>query len=167
MMLSDRRPILAVDPTKRGLAFVFFEQGELIDWGTRSCGRQLKDGVALLDTIVNTSAADVLVLEDSSAPGCMRRARIREFLRMAAAYGRRRGLVVFPIARREVRTMWRERGCNTKQLIATSIAQHFPELSHLVPPVRKIFTDEPERIRLFDALTLLSAVTDLPFRVGR
>lgn len=167
MILSDRRPILAIDPTKRGLAFVFFEQGELIDWGTRSCGRQLKDGVALLDTIVNTSGSDVIVLEDSSAPGCVRRARIREFLRMAAAYARRRGLLVLTIARREVRDMWRERGCNTKQAIAASIAQHFPELSHLVPPARKIFADEPERIRLFDALTLLSAVTDLPSVVGR
>lgn len=167
MTLRDDRSILAVDPTKRGLAFVFFEHGELIDWGTRSCGRALKDSLALLDLVANNCAPDVLVLEDAAAPGCMRRARVREFLRAAGAHGRRRGLAVLSVARQKVREAWRQRGCTTKQAIAANIADHFPELTHLVPPPRKLFADEPERIRLFDALTLLLAVTDHSSSVGR
>lgn len=167
MTLRDERSILAIDPTKRGLAFVFFEHGELIDWGTRECERRVEAMLALLDVLMNNCAPDVLVLEDGSAPGCMRRVRVREFLRAAVNHGRRRGLSVLAIARTKVREMWRRRGCTTKQAIATNIAEHFPELAHLVPPPRKLFADEPERIRLFDALTLLLAVSDPTSSVGR
>jgi hypothetical protein len=160
MTLRDSRPILAIDPTKRGLAFVFFEDGELIDWGTRECPRRIDAMLRLLDVLIDHCGPDVLVLEDGLADGCVRRARVREFLRWAARHAGRRDLVIAAVARREVREVWRKRGCTTKQAIAASVITHFPELAHLLPPPRKLFADEPERIRLFDALSLLLAVTD-------
>jgi hypothetical protein len=152
---------------KRGLAFVWFERGELIDWGTRSCGREPKAGRALLDVLVNVSAADIVVLEDPDAEGCLRRAHIKQFLRVAAAHARRQGLRVVKVARRDVGMIWRDRGSSTKQAIAAKLADHFTELRHLVPPPRKLFMDEVARLQIFDALTLVLAAFDRAGSVGR
>jgi hypothetical protein len=167
MKLRDHRSILGVDPTKRGLAFVFFERGELIDWGSRKCGRELKNGLALLDVLVGTSAADIVVFENPDAEGCLRRARIRQFLRVAVAHATRQGLRVITVARREVRRTWRSRGSSTKQAIAAKLADELPELRHLVPLPRKVFKDEVARLQIFDALSLVLAASDRTPSVGR
>ncbi len=166
MKLRDRRSILGIDPTKKGLAFVFFERGELVDWGQRYCGSRIKDELALLDLLLNTSGANVLVLENPNARGCCRRARIRELLRAAVELAKSRRVAIVRVSRRDVRALWRSRGHPTKQAVATFVAaQYLPELRHLVPPPRKLFMDEDLRLKVFDALTLVLAASDL--RVGR
>jgi hypothetical protein len=150
--LLDRRSIVAIDPSDRGLAFVFFEEGRLIDWGTwRDDGNEL----ALLDRLLDGCAADVLVLEDPSAPGCRRKARVRELLRMLERNARRGGRTVFKVARDSVRSEWKAQGCRTKQQVAAAIAERFPELETVVPPPRKVYRSEDSRVQLFDAASLV------------
>lgn len=167
MKLRDSRSILGVDPTKRGLAFVFFEHGDLIDWGTRSASRDPADILIALDELVNVHGADLVVLEDPDAKGCQRRARVRQFLRVAIARLRDRNVAMVIKPRREIRERWKTRGASTKQSVASLLAVEFPELRRLVPPPRKVFMDEDERLQIFDALTLVLAATDQTSEVGR
>lgn len=152
--ITERRSVVGIDVTTKGLAYVFFENGRLIDWeslGRREGGSDL----ALLDRIVDGCAADIVVIEDSDADGCRLGPRARSVLRDIACHARARGLRVRPVPRGEVSAAWFARGKRNKQEVASAIAEVFPELAPLVPPPRRNFDPEAERINLFDALTLV------------
>jgi hypothetical protein len=153
MVLSDRRSIVAIDATTRGLAFVFFENGELLDWGerVRSTGEEL----GAVDALIDGCAADVLVIEDPDAPGCKRRPRVRELLRQIARHARRRSVTIVLVSRAEARKAWGERGLRNKEAIAAAVATRFSELSAIVPPRRKPGWNEDPRVNIFDAASLV------------
>lgn len=154
--ISDARSILAVDPAPFGVAFVFFERGQLRDWGRSFVDR---DDAALLKahaSLVDRLGADVLVLEDGSARGSERRPRMRHLLRRAAVEARQCGVEVTQVSRYDVRVAWRrELGVRTKHQVAAALTKLFPELAALAPPPRKAWRSEDTRSGIFDALTLL------------
>jgi hypothetical protein len=159
MRIRSRLSILGIDPTPEGIAFVFFERGELVDWGTRVWRRGGSE-LDVLSRIVEGCGARVLVLEDPTAQGCRRRARIRRFLKLAAEHFGAQGLRGLPVSRAKVRKRWAMRGERTKRAVALALGQLFPELTHLVPPPRKIFQIETGRLHIFDALTLVLFACD-------
>lgn len=148
--ISDHRSIVGIDPTPRGLAFVFFENGELLDWGTR----RNDDGVEL-DRFLHRLKADVLVLEDPDAPRCERRPRVRHLLRQLKAHAESRGIAVVVVSRYAVRSDWTKQGKSRKHAVAQAIAEIFPEIDPLVPRVRKVYRSEEARAEIFDALSLV------------
>lgn len=150
--ISDERAILALDPGSRGLAFVAFEGGELIDWGTCGEGRPPGDS---LDRLLDRYRSDVLVIEDGNAPGSERRPAVRRLLETLARRAERRGTLVVRVPRRTVRESWVEHGFTRKEAVAEALAESFPELAPIVPPRRKAWQPERPRIDIFDALTLL------------
>src|SRR5262249_29694495 len=137
--ISDDRGIVGIDPTPRGLAFVFFENGELLDWGTR---RSRECDAALLDRLLNRLNADVLVLEDPDAARCERRLRVKRALRQLRAYSELRGIEVRLVSRYAVRSEWAKRGRTRKHAVAEKLAESFPEIDILVPRVRKVYRSE-------------------------
>jgi hypothetical protein len=149
--LADRRAILGIDPTKRGLAFTFFEGGRLLDWGTRHTGSEIRD----VDVILDLCPADVLVLEDPDASGCERRPRMREALRRLSRTAETRGLEVVKVSRLDVRSEWSERGATRKHAVAKAIAEEFPPLEPFVPRPRKSYMDEVAGVQIFDAASLV------------
>jgi hypothetical protein len=150
--LTDPRAILGIDPTKRGLAFVFFENGRLIDWGIRHAG----DEIANFEAILNLCPADVIVLEDADAQRSERRPQIRQVLSRLTRAAEVRGLVVMKVSRFEVRRGWRERGVTRKHAVAKAIAEEFPALEVFVPRPRiKPYMDEEARVQVFDAASLV------------
>jgi hypothetical protein len=153
MKLRDGRSIVAIDPTTRGLAFVFFENGEVLDWGERLRTPGRYDELGIVDRLIDGCAADVLVLEDPDAPHSRRRPRIRALLRAIVKHARRRGIAVIPIAREDVRQAWSARGVN-KEAVAAAIAARFPELTWIVPAQRKPGHTEDPRVNIFDAASL-------------
>lgn len=150
--INDQRFIVGIDPTSRGIAFVFFENGELFDWGTRGSS----DGEArFLDRLVNVTKPDVLVLEDPNAARSERRPRIKRLLRELRADAESRGIEVRPVSRYAVRVEWAKRGRTRKRAVAEAIAESFPEIDVLVPRVRKVYRSEEARAEIFDALSLV------------
>ncbi len=150
--LIDLRAILGIDPTKRGLAFVYFENGRLIDWGIRHAGNEVANFAAIL----NLCPADVIVLEDPSAERSERRPQMRKALLRLARAAEARGLVALNVSRFEVRRSWRERGVTRKHAVAKAIAEEFPALEVFVPRPRiKAYMDEEARVQVFDAASLL------------
>jgi hypothetical protein len=150
--IEDERTIVGIDPTHRGLAFVFFEQGRLLDWGT---WRDDENELALLDRVLDGCAADVLVLEDPTAPGCLRRPRVAQLLRNLEHHALRRGRTVIKVAREDVRQDWKAQGVKSKHAVATAIAERFPDLAMILPRPRKVYRSEDPRIQIFDAASLV------------
>lgn len=153
MRLSNGRAVVAIDPTSRGLAFVFLEGEVVLDWGERL--RRGRDDLPVVEALLTECRADVLVLEDPEAEGCKRRRRIRELLRRIARGARDRNIRVVPVARRAVRQAWANRGVTNKQAMAAEIASRFEELAAVLPPVRKRGANEDPRANIFDAASLL------------
>ena len=148
------RSIVAIDPTPRGVAFVFLENGRLLDWGERLAAREAEDVVRIVEQLVAGCAAEVLVIEDAEADGSRRRPRIRHLLRTIAAHARRSGTPVITVPRTDVQKTWGERGVTNKEAVAASIALRFPELSAIVPPPRTASRNEDSRVNVFDAASL-------------
>ena len=151
-VIRDQRSIVGIDPTPRGIAFVFFENGELLDWGTR----RSEDGeVSLLDRLLKSREVEVLVLEDPDAPRSERRPRMKRVLRQLRAQAEARGIEVTSVSRYAVRSEWAKRGRTRKHAVAGAIAELFPEVDVLVPRVRKVYRSEEARAEIFDALSLV------------
>lgn len=153
MTISERRSVVAIDVTTRGLAYVFFENGRLIEW--ENLRRSEEDGdIATLDRIMDGCAADIVVLEDPDDNECRLGDRARRVLRTLARHARCRGIRVRLIARAEVRKAWRTRGASNRHQVAAAIAEQFPELLPFLPPPRKNYEPEDERMSFFDAIAL-------------
>jgi hypothetical protein len=150
--ITDQRSIVAIDPTPRGLAFAFFESGELLDWGTRR-----KDGgeLAVLDRLLAAFKADVLVLEGPDVAGAERRPRVKALLRRLAKQARAQGVTVVSVSRKAVREEYGRQGVTRKHGVAAAIAALFPEVEPLVPRVRKVYRSEEARAEIFDAISLV------------
>jgi hypothetical protein len=154
LKLTEYRSIVAIDPTSRGLAFAFFENGEFLDFGRHKAKPDEKDELALFDWIVDNCAADIVVLENPNASGSLRRGRVTNLLAALAQHARRRDLLVHQIAAREVREAWKRRGNLAKTSRAAALAELFPDLAAIVPPARRPWESETERVHIFDAVAL-------------
>lgn len=150
--IKDNRAVLAIDPGPRGVAFVFFENGTLLDWGTRGRGRK---ELQVLDEMLDRFKADVLVLEDPDALGCERRARWKHIVRRMAERASVRGVPVETVSRYVVRRVWAAMGQTNKHDVATAIVAMFPEMEPCVPRVRRKWDSEDPRAGVFDAFSLL------------
>jgi hypothetical protein len=150
--IADNRAVLAIDPGPRGVAFVFFENGTLLDWGTRGRGR---NELQVLDAMLDRFRADVLILEDPDAFGCGRRPRWKHIIDRMAECASARGVAVEKVGRYAVHSAWAALGETNKHRVATAIAALFPEIVPCVPPVRRKWDSEDPRTGVFDALSLL------------
>lgn len=155
MTLRDRRSIVAIDPTPRGVAYVCFARGELLDWGHRHCGRNESDVGAFIEELLTFSDADVLLLEATASPASKRCTRIRKLLALITRRAQQKGIVVRAVSRSAVRAHWTKKGVTTKEAVAAAIAHQLPELQPFVPPPRKIWMSENPHVNLFDAASLV------------
>jgi hypothetical protein len=153
-ILSEHRSIVAVHPAGNSLTYVFFEDGRLTDWQRIEKNGE-GDMLAILDSVLDGCAADILVLEDADATGCKRRPEMRVLLKRMAEHARERGFLVRQISASDARLAWRAKGQRNKPAVAAAIGQQFPELRHLVPPPRKNFMNEDARVHIFDAVSLV------------
>jgi Holliday junction resolvasome RuvABC endonuclease subunit len=149
--------ILALDPTTKGFGYVLFELPfRLVAWGlAHISGDKQAGAIARLTKLLDHSQPQAVVLEDPNAPGSLRRHRVRGLIEVLAALARERGFAVYSIARKAVvdRFSPGEKRA-TKYSIAQSLARLFPELAAKLPPRRKLWMSQDERMAIFDALAL-------------
>lgn len=155
MKLRDHRSIVGIDPTPKGIAYVFFEGGEILDWAHVEGTAEDAEQLALVDRVIDGCAADLLVLEDPEAAGSKRKPRMRHLLRLIATHAKKRGVRIAKVARGDVHEAWAARGITTKEGVAAAIAELLPELRDIVPPKRKTGANEAERVNIFDAVSLV------------
>lgn len=153
--------VLAIDPTSHGLGLAVLEGSDaLIDWGMKGC-RQNKNEHCR-DEVLKLIAhydPDVLVVEDTGARGCLRRARVRRLIESLSTLAKRHHLLVRRIPRRSVQRCFAVTRPATKREVADAIALRFPELAPYLPPAwdrltKRLHADdsEDERMAIFDAV---------------
>ena len=158
MRKETARRVLAIDPYSRGVGFAVLEGPEcLIDWGIRTTGRADNAKAArVIDKLIDRFRPDVLALEDWDSAGSRRCGRVQKLLdRIAAAEGSR--VLVRLIARRQIRAIGPLPQTGTKHGRACFLAERFPELQAFLPPFRKLWMPEDDRMAIFDAVSFAVA----------
>ena len=144
--------VLGVDPFSRGVGFAVLEGADsLIDWGLKSTGRAHNEkAVRVIEALISRFQPDVLALEDSNSPDSRRCARVEKLLDRIAK-GENKHVQVRLISRRHLRRIGSLPQASTKYGRACLIAERFPELQAFLPPVRKAWMAEDDRMAIFDA----------------
>ncbi|MCG8604618.1 hypothetical protein MJD09_06400 [bacterium] len=151
-MRWDQR-VVGLDPTSHGFGYVVFEGPErLIDWGHAqvqpiSNARSMERIARLLTRYM----PDAVVIEDTDHRSSRRRYRVRMLLKSVARFSEKSGAKIERISPEEVRKHFAEVGAQTKHQVAQHIASTYVELAPHLPPPRKIWMSEDERMSIFDA----------------
>jgi hypothetical protein len=149
--------IFALDPTHKGFGYAIFELPfRLVEWGrAHSTGDKYLGAVASFERLLSRFRPDTVVLEDAAAPGSRRRPRVRRLIDGLVKLAESRGVAVSRVARSAVLECFSPKGGTaTKYSIATRLAKDFPELQDQLPPPRKAWQSEDQRMSIFDALAL-------------
>lgn len=152
--------IFSLDPTTKGFGYAVFELPfRLIDWGlARITGDKYAGAVSHFENLLDRFRPDVVVLEDATAPGSRRNPRVRRLIDTLAKVARDRGVKVSTVARKAMLEHFAPDGEQaTKQSVARRLAEFFPELAPHLPPPRKPWQSQDERMAIFDALALAVA----------
>lgn len=155
-MTTPPHRILSVTPRSRSFGYAVIETPHrLVDWGTRATRSQKAPrtwkGIALL---VSVFEPDLVVLEDAQDHASRRSKRIRQLLTGLMTKASRRGINVAAVPAAAVRSVFRELHAFNKDEIARVLVAQFPELTPRLPPRRKPWMSEDERMSIFDAIAL-------------
>jgi hypothetical protein len=164
---AEAKRVLAIDPTSKGFAFALLEGSDrLIDWGVKHA----KGDEQCLQRVAELAARyqpDMLVVERTDANGCRRRQRARQLIEDLLALAINRGLRTRRISRRTMLRSFTRSGFTTKRQVAVALSLRFPELDPCLPPERKPWMSEDERISIFDAVAFGCAFYELRRREKR
>lgn len=153
--LGERR-VLAIDPTSRGFGFAVLEGPErLLDWGVAQARRNKHaQCLARIADLIRYYEPAAIVAEDGTGQGSRRCLRVLLLLRDARKLAVKNQIVMRSFSRSKVRRTFSEEKALTKYQIAKIIAGRFPELVPRLPPFRKSWMSEDDRMSIFDALAL-------------
>jgi hypothetical protein len=153
MTQKSVKRVLGIDPFSCGVGFSVVEVGVgLVDWGLRTTGKpDNRKAVFAVEKLIDRFKPDVLALEDWEAAGARRCERI-EILLNLIANGKWEGIRVRLVSLREIRALGPLPDMSTKYGRASFFADQLPELQAFLPPVRKPWMSEDNRMSIFDAV---------------
>ncbi len=159
--------VLAIEPTTKGFGFAVLEGSErLVDWGTKDA-RHDKGRTSLrkMAELCEWYLPDLIVVEDYDAAGSRRWPRVRGLIRSIRQAASRRKIPVRMVAGASAKRAFARAGMRNKHQVATAIAGLFPELGPHVPPPRRLWMTEDDRMSMFEAIALaLTAAGRLELR---
>jgi hypothetical protein len=158
MRTEPLKRVLAIDPFSRGVGFAVLEGPDsLIDWGLKCTGRADNGKAAhAVERLIDRFRPDILALEDWDAAGSRRCERVEKLLiRIAAVEAKR--VCVQLISRRQICAIGPMPRTGTKRGRTCFLAERFLELHPLLPPVRKPWMPEDDRMAVFDATSFAVA----------
>lgn len=159
---QPRRRVLAIDPTARGFGFVVFEGPDrLLDWGVPEVSGE-KNSASLLriTSLIRRYDPSALVIEDHRSRLCKRGARARKLLVEIGKLSITHRVLVHRISIRTVRRAFADLGVAAKYPVAAALASRYEQLTPLLPPRRKPWRSEHERMGIFDAAAFAVAYFD-------
>lgn len=125
----------------------------MVDWGVaRVWGASEKELVARVEDLLLRYRSKCLVL--ANLDNVRRVSRRTRRVRVLEEYGKRSRLQLLRVSRASVQAAFQDTGV-TKREIALAISHLFPELEPHLPPVRKPWMSEDERMNIFDAVALV------------
>ena len=154
-MLHEER-IVSISPTSHGFGFAVFEDTTLIDWGHAHV-RPAKADRCLARSMELLSWYDpsIVVIEDVEWASSRRGERVRNLLKQLSRLVKNSSSRLVKIPLGLVSKIFSASGYATKHEIATTVLIHYPELEVKLPPPRKVWTSEDERMAIFAAVALV------------
>lgn len=151
--IKEKR-VLAIDPTTKGFGFAVLEgPAMLIDWGVKHASGERNRGCLKQATeLIRRYQPDVLIVEHTTTRGAQRCARVRQLIEDLLALASDRRVRTKRVSRRRAQRCFSKTGSATKRQIALALTERFPELEPHLPPVRKPWMSEDERMGIFDAV---------------
>jgi|ERR1017187_1129069 hypothetical protein len=148
--------ILAVSLSANGFGYAVMEDNMLVDYRNKVfLADKNANSLTHIDKLIVRFQPDVLVLHDVNAKGTYRAPRIKELHRKVVALAKKHKLKVERLSNTELRTILLDDPKGTKHDMAKRIAKQFPdELASRMPPKRKAWTSELNRMDIFDAVGL-------------
>ena len=151
---KKHEPILAIDPTVRGLGFIIFEgPHNPIEWGTahyRVCKN--RQSLARIKKLIAMYQPETIVIEQSKQS--LRCERVKELLDSIKSVAKKNDISIVTYTREQILETFGEFGKRTKHEIAQTITEWLPELAPRLPSKRKCFETESEQYGIFDAAAL-------------
>lgn len=151
------RLALAIDPTSRGFGYALFEGPQTpLDWGTTEI-RSDKNESSLerIKKLISFYHPEIIILEDCSEGQGRRCPRVKELLEQIKEYSCLQKIPVRKYSSSQVQEVFSFAGVRTKQQIAEQICEWLPRFSSHLPPKRKIWMSEDQRMGIFDAIALI------------
>ncbi len=153
---TDRIRILGIDPHVRGFGFAVVEDMEfLVDWGTaRVWGKQTDAFVARAYTMIARFKPTAIAFPEPASS--RKRKNLRRLASALVRASADNGIPVLLVSKQAVRSIFTSDAV-TKYQRAMSLKTAFPELEMLLPPPRKPWLPEDDRLTIFSAIALCIA----------
>ena len=153
---NEQQLVLAVDPMVRGFAFTIMEgPNQLIDWGIKRIDeKKNRKCLERITEILENYQFDAVILEDYKGKGSRRYPRVQQLIEAIHDLAAKKGIPTYRFSRNDIKKTFLQTEATTKHAIATEIAKDFPQLGPYLPPPRKIWLPESDRINIFDAASL-------------
>ncbi len=154
-MITETR-IIALDPTSSGFGFVVFEgPGKLVDWGHTQV-KPYKRGIALesIAALFGWYNPEAVIVEDWMSRQSRRSRRVKNLLADIVDFVLASKAEVECYSWAEIARCYAPDEQITKYDTAEIIAATYPELASKLPPKRKIWMSEDERMSIFDSAAL-------------
>jgi hypothetical protein len=167
MKTSTTTRVLAIDPSVSGFGYAVLEgPGRLVDWGVKTvAGEKNARCLKWIAHFIKLYAPDLVVVENSQAQGSRRCRRVRELIMDIRDFAAQWSVRTRSFSRSDVHVAFAPLSARRKHEIARVISEMFPELAPQVPPHRRCWMREDDRMNIFDAMAL--ALTFFYFRNPR
>jgi hypothetical protein len=157
--------IVAIAIRSQRLGFAVLEGSlGLVDWRTvhyRSNSiPHIKAAMEKLKSLLVLSPPSVIVIESSRLANALNASNVCSICRFLKQEAELRLVPMLFMKREDVRKTFRDFHAKSKDAIAATIAQMFPELLSKLPPKRKIWHGEHPTMTMFDAVALAVAFWD-------
>lgn len=155
--------VLSIDPCQKGFGFVVLEgEQRLIDWGVAHLSSTSEhEFLVRIDRLVERYGPRLILTED--VPASRQRTRAQRRVKALGMYARDERIGFLSVRRGDIRQAFSGIG-KTKDQIAAVLAGEFPELTPKLPPPRKPWMAEDERMSIFDALAFVVALPEAQHR---
>lgn len=154
--ISKQVRFLAIAPTARGFGYCVMEDGAILECGYKGAKKNKNaKSVSKIEKLMNQFLPSGVVLQDLDARGCRRAPRIKALHRQVVRLAEQHKCKVTLISGRKLRTSLLDNEKGTKHEMAEMLAKQFPiELAGKLPPKRRPWENEDERMDMFDAVGL-------------
>ena len=152
--------ILAIAPTSRGFGYAIMEEPSwLMAHGNKAILKNKNAGaLKWVDKFIRFYQPSILMLPDVNASDTHRAARIKTLHQQIGALARKHQLKLKLINATKMRERLLGDPKGTKQAMAKTLAEMFPEeLKSRLPPKRRAWMSEDPRMDIFDAVGLATA----------
>ena len=151
--------IAAVSLSANGFGYAIMEGNTLVEYRNKMFHTDKNaNSLIHIGKFIVRYRPDVLVLNDVNAKGTYRAARIKELNRDVVKLAKKHKLKTEKVSNVELRTLLLDDPKGTKHAMAERIGKQFPdELAARVPPKRKLWKREANRMDIFDAVGLAMA----------